>query len=81
MAVLYKVVMGPAPYVSNFDFSKWLIGPTVEDISFNIEKILLDHASQGWELDRIIEYDATVSLFWFLSRTYTYRLMVFKKTN
>jgi hypothetical protein len=36
MTVLYKVVMEPGPYVSNFDFSKWLIGSVIEDISFNI---------------------------------------------
>ena len=79
MSRKYKVVMGPAPYVCNRNIFKWIFGPGASDVSANLQNILSEHTADGWELDSITEHDATVSLFWFLPRTYTFRILIFVK--
>ena len=79
MSKSYKVVMGPPPHVSNWNLFAWLFGPSIDKGTFGYQNTIDEMANDGWELDNIIQDSMTVSLFYFLPRTYHFQLLIFKK--
>lgn len=79
MATQYKVIMGPAPYVSNLNFWNWLFGPSAKKGTDGYQSTIDQMANDGWELDNVIQNSMTVTLFFLLPRTYNFQMLVFKK--
>ena len=79
MATKYKVIMGPAPYVSNWSPLTWVFGPTVNKGTDGYQSTIDQMANDGWQLDNIIPNSMTVTLFFVLPRTYNFQMLVFKK--
>ena len=79
MAKTYKVIMGPAPYVSNWNPIAWIFGPSIDRGTSGYQSTIDDMANDGCELDNIIQHSMTITLFYLLPRTYYFQLLVFRK--
>ena len=79
MTTQYKVIMGPAPYVSNWSLLGWLFGPSAKNGTDGYQSTIDQMANDGWELDHVIQNSMTVTFFYFFPRVYNFQMLVFKK--